>query len=203
MICREGDAAGPIYVICSGSVRAYRRSLTVRDSIQELALLGVGDVVGELAPTLQRLRSATVQALERTGVLVIPADQLVTLVQQHQSLLRVIALALRDRAGLTEDQIHLLSARVGLKLPLDVLANDYPYKPENQPARSFPVPAHDRAIAYPKALTCPSARLGDTTAAIRWFGEALRHPAIKDHANWEHMLREQWLKTRANVDASV
>jgi uncharacterized protein (DUF2225 family) len=43
-----------------------------------------------------------------------------------------------------------------------------------------------------------SARLGDTPAALRWFGEALRHPALKDHPNWERMIREQWAQARAD-----
>jgi uncharacterized protein (DUF2225 family) len=43
-----------------------------------------------------------------------------------------------------------------------------------------------------------SARLGDTEAALRWFGEALRHPALKDHPNWERMLREQWAQARTD-----
>ncbi|HTD77370.1 MAG TPA: DUF2225 domain-containing protein, partial [Chloroflexota bacterium] len=42
-----------------------------------------------------------------------------------------------------------------------------------------------------------SARLGDTPAALRWFEEALRHPALKDHPNWERMLRDQWAQARA------
>jgi uncharacterized protein (DUF2225 family) len=41
-----------------------------------------------------------------------------------------------------------------------------------------------------------SARLGDTPAALRWFGEALRHPNLRDHPNWERMLREQWAQAR-------
>ena len=64
VLCREGDPPGPLYVICSGSVRAYRRSRTEPEAIEELARLGPGDVVGELAPMLRQLRSATVQALD-------------------------------------------------------------------------------------------------------------------------------------------
>ncbi len=46
-----------------------------------------------------------------------------------------------------------------------------------------------------------SARIGDSEAAARWFGEGLRHPALKDHPNWERMLREQWSQARADAAA--
>ena len=46
-----------------------------------------------------------------------------------------------------------------------------------------------------------SASIGDTDSAVRWFGEGLRHPALKDHPNWERMLREQWSQARADAAA--
>jgi CRP/FNR family transcriptional regulator, cyclic AMP receptor protein len=145
VLCREGDPAGPMYVICSGSVRAYRRSLTVRDSMQELARLGRGDVVGELAPMLHRLRSATVQALEPTEVLEIAPDQLRSLARHHQSLLRVIAVALRDRAGLDEEEIDSAAIRAGVIFPVDTLSAT----PTNDAEHPMPVPPHDPTVAYP------------------------------------------------------
>src|ERR1051326_2299244 len=72
VLCREGDPPGPLYVICSGSVRAYRLA---GNSVEELAHLGPGDIVGEMAPILQQARSATVQALEPTEVLEVPVSQ--------------------------------------------------------------------------------------------------------------------------------
>lgn len=124
MLCREGDPAGSMYVICSGSLRAYRRSLAVPDSIQELARLGPGDVVGEMAPILRRLRSATVQAVEPTQLLEIAPEQLRLLAHQHRSLLRVIAVALRDRAGLNQEEMDSAAIRAGVAFPVDVLPTE-------------------------------------------------------------------------------
>src|SRR5438477_10120106 len=104
ILCREGDPAGPLYVICSGAVRAFRRSRTVPNGVEELAQLGPGDIVGGLAPLLNQPRSATIQALQPTKVLEVAADQLGGLAQQHDSLARVITLALKDRAGLSETE---------------------------------------------------------------------------------------------------
>src|SRR5947209_470675 len=159
---REGEPAGPLYVICSGSVRAHRRSLTVPDSIQELAQLGPGEVVGELAPLLRHSRSATVQALEPTAVIEVPADQLGALVRRHEPLLRVIALALRDRAGLSETEIESAVTRVGGTLPREVFMVESP----DAAGGSLPVPPHDRTVAYPKTLTCPACGARFSTLVI-------------------------------------
>jgi uncharacterized protein (DUF2225 family) len=42
-----------------------------------------------------------------------------------------------------------------------------------------------------------SVRLGETPGALRWFGEALRQSALKDHPNWEKVIRDQWAQARA------
>jgi uncharacterized protein (DUF2225 family) len=75
MVVREGDPPGAMYLICSGSVRVYRHDVASVDSTVYLATLGVGDVIGELAPILGQLRSASVQVAAvaaRLG-LVVPA----------------------------------------------------------------------------------------------------------------------------------
>ena len=156
VLCREGDPPGPLYVILSGSVRAYRRSMTTPDAIQELAQLGSGDIVGEMAPLLRQARSATLQAIEPTQVLEIPVDQLGPLAIRHEALLRVITLALRERSGLSDGQIAENAIEAGVPLPPELF--------EMQAAAlngaSLPVPPHDPAICYPKQVTCPAC---DTT----------------------------------------
>src|SRR5947209_263896 len=115
VLCREGDPPGPLYVICSGSVRAYRR---MANSVEELAHLGPGEIVGELAPILQQARTATVQALERTEVLEVPVDKVRGLLQQHQSLLRVLTAALKDRAGLRHAEVEAIVKQQGAGAPV-------------------------------------------------------------------------------------
>jgi len=155
LLVREGDPPGPMYVICSGRVRVYRHDVTSVDSTIDLATLGVGDVIGELAPILGQLRSATVQALELTHVLEIPADHVPNVMQHYQPLLRVVALALRERSELSEEQIAAVAERLGVPLPAELVAAT-----EGEPmARSgqlLPVPAHDTTIAYPKTVDCPA-----------------------------------------------
>jgi uncharacterized protein len=162
VLCREGDPAGPVYVICSGSVRAYRRSMTMPGSIQELAQLGPGDVVGEMAHILGQSRSATVQALEVTQVLEVPPALLGTLLRRHDPLLRVLTLALKDRTGLAESEIEDMAMRVGIQLPRELFANDLPIGPR----ASLPVPPYDPSVVYPKELECPSCGTRFSTLVI-------------------------------------
>jgi uncharacterized protein (DUF2225 family) len=155
LLVREGDAPGPMYVICSGRVRVYRHDVTSVDSTIDLATLGVGDVIGELAPILGQLRSASVQAIEPTQVLEIPADQLQNVMQQYQPLLRVVALALRERSELSDEQITAIAARLGLPLPTE-LAPDTDGEPMAHSGQMLPVPTHDTTITYPKTVDCPA-----------------------------------------------
>jgi uncharacterized protein len=155
VLVREGDPPGAIYVVCAGRLRVFRRDLTAIDRVIDISSVGAGGVIGELGPILGQPRSATVQAVEITQVLEIPADQLPNLVLHHQPLLRVIALALRERTSLPDAEIAELAARVGLILP-PAIAADVP--PVTEPTQGMPVPAYDSALVYPKTLDCPSCR---------------------------------------------
>jgi uncharacterized protein (DUF2225 family) len=42
-----------------------------------------------------------------------------------------------------------------------------------------------------------SLRMGDVQGAVTWFAQALREPKLKEHPNWERMLREQWSAARS------
>jgi uncharacterized protein (DUF2225 family) len=151
VLCREGDPPGPLYVILSGSVRAYRRSLSAPDAVDELATLGPGEVVGELGAMLQHVRNATVRATEATNLLEVPASQVCTLLRQNTSLARVLGEALKERAGLSLAEVQAIVQRQGALLTPDLATGD---EVDNCP-RTFAVPAHDPANFYPKALTCP------------------------------------------------
>jgi uncharacterized protein (DUF2225 family)/CRP-like cAMP-binding protein len=48
-----------------------------------------------------------------------------------------------------------------------------------------------------------SLRLGDVPGAVTWFAQALREPTLKEHPNWERMLREQWSVARSGNGGSV
>jgi uncharacterized protein len=153
-LLREGDPPGAMYVIYSGSVRVYRQD-PAANGVIHVAILGIGDVIGELAPILGQLRSASVEAAEPTQVLEIPADQLSNVMQQYQPLLRVVAVALRERSDKADDQIGELASRLGLVLPPEAATSAVE---DALPSRTHApaAPAHDPRVVFPKAVECPS-----------------------------------------------
>jgi CRP-like cAMP-binding protein len=164
VLLREGDVADVVYVILSGAVRVYRRNgPTNQDAVVELAKLGPGDVIGELAPILGMRRTATVQALEPTQVVTLSIDKLKTLTRQQAPLSRVVALALRERSGLSEEEIVTLAARLGLVLPRAPV----PTEPEvAQNLARLPAPQYDKSVFYTKRLECPACGAQFTTLVV-------------------------------------
>jgi eukaryotic-like serine/threonine-protein kinase len=68
IILREGDIGDAAYMIVSGRCRAYR---TVGGGQETLAVMGGGDVFGEMALLLDEPRAASVEAVDRVTVLVL------------------------------------------------------------------------------------------------------------------------------------
>jgi uncharacterized protein (DUF2225 family) len=150
VLCREGEPPGPAYIICEGRVRVYKRDLTRPDSTVDLAQLGTGDVIGELAPLLKQPRTATVQAIEPTQILEISVEQLGALLQSQAGLQRVIGAALQDRSGLEPERLATIAARLGVTLPEATAA-------DGQRARTIlPPPTFDPELAYAKHVECPA-----------------------------------------------
>lgn len=70
VIIHEGDSGREIYVIIDGKVDVSKES-GVQGEVINLATLGPGDVLGEIAVITNNLRSATVTAIKTTTVLVL------------------------------------------------------------------------------------------------------------------------------------
>jgi serine/threonine-protein kinase len=68
IIIREGDRGDAAYMIVSGKCRAFR---TIGDRQESLAMMGGGDVFGEMALLLEEPRAASVEAVDRVTVLVL------------------------------------------------------------------------------------------------------------------------------------
>jgi serine/threonine-protein kinase len=68
VIIREGDIGDAAYMIVSGRCRAYR---AIGDGQETLAVMGAGDVFGEMALLLDEPRAASVEAVDRVTVLVL------------------------------------------------------------------------------------------------------------------------------------
>src|SRR5690606_38824062 len=68
VIIREGDVGHEAYMIISGRCRVYR---SVDGGEEALLTMGPGDVFGEMALLLDEPRAASVEAVERTSVMVL------------------------------------------------------------------------------------------------------------------------------------
>jgi CRP-like cAMP-binding protein/rhodanese-related sulfurtransferase len=83
MIFRQGDPGDRFYVINAGRVRVFRKGK--RDLKTELIQLGPGDFFGEMALFAGRPRSAYVEAMEETHLIMISKDEFDRIVSDYPS----------------------------------------------------------------------------------------------------------------------
>lgn len=95
VVFREGDRSDTCYVVHVGRARAVHdhgdgRTIT-------LATFGSGDILGELALFEDERRSATVEALEPTGVLAVLGPDMRRLMAEHPQIAMRLLIALARR----------------------------------------------------------------------------------------------------------
>ncbi len=164
VVCREGDPPGPAWIIVSGSVRVYRRDLRTPNAVEELGRLGPGAIFGEMAALLDQPRSATVQAVARTEVLELPSDVVDKLVRNQPALQRVIVHALKERAGLSPQDLAQVAARHGIEPGALAQPGSDPSGPG---AQELPDPPHDPRAVYVKRVPCPACETTFPTLVVK------------------------------------
>jgi uncharacterized protein (DUF2225 family) len=184
-VCQEGDPPGPLYLVCKGAVRVYRHDPAAPESPIELAQLGPGSVIGEIASILNQPRNATVEATEPTQILEVPVDRLGTMTRRQAPLLRVVAHALRERAGVSPEQLVELAAKIGVDLNAAPPVVDEP----RTPAQQLPPPEHDGAILYPKEMTCPACYSTFSALIFRTHKEQPTERASDFHQSYRTVLK--------------
>lgn len=119
LICRENTPGETMYVILSGKVRIF---MTIDAEKIELNILGSGDFCGEMCLLLKGVRTASMEALEDTEVLILNKESLLKKIQKdRQFALRMIttmAKRLKDAQGV-------ISGLEGAKRSLEIM---YGYK---------------------------------------------------------------------------
>jgi CRP-like cAMP-binding protein len=98
-LLRQGQVGSGAYVIVEGSVRVVRGT-------DELATLGPGEFVGELAVIDQQPRFASVQAVEPTRVVAIASWDLLALLESDPALSLNLIKGLVARVRLAGEQHH-------------------------------------------------------------------------------------------------
>lgn len=103
IVFREGDASDTCYVVRSGRARAVREHPGGRTIT--LATFGPGDIFGELAMFEDELRSATVEAVQRTGVVAVLGPDMHRLMAEHPEIAIRLVVALGRRLRETNDRL--------------------------------------------------------------------------------------------------
>ncbi|MEA2140541.1 MAG: family transcriptional regulator, cyclic receptor protein [Solirubrobacteraceae bacterium] len=103
VVFREGDASDTCYVVSDGRARAIRSHTDGRTLT--LATFGPGDFFGELALFEDERRSATVEAIERTGVVAVLGPDMRRLMAEHAEISARLVIALGRRLRETNERL--------------------------------------------------------------------------------------------------
>jgi len=103
IVFREGDASDTCYIVRSGRARAVREHPDGRTIT--LATFGPGDIFGELAMFEDELRSATVEAVQRTNVVAVLGPDMRRLMVEHPQIAIRLVVALGRRLRETNDRL--------------------------------------------------------------------------------------------------
>jgi CRP-like cAMP-binding protein len=103
IVFREGDASDTCYIVRAGRARAVREHSDGRTIT--LATFGPGDIFGELAMFEDELRSATVEAVQRTSVVAVLGPDMRRLMAEHPQISIRLVVALGRRLRETNDRL--------------------------------------------------------------------------------------------------
>jgi CRP/FNR family transcriptional regulator len=103
VVFREGDASDTCYVVRDGRARAVRAHTDGRTLT--LATFGPGDFFGELALFEDERRSATVEAIERTGTVAVLGPDMRRLMAEHAEISARLVIALGRRLRETNERL--------------------------------------------------------------------------------------------------
>ncbi|MBP8644624.1 MAG: cyclic nucleotide-binding domain-containing protein [Syntrophobacteraceae bacterium] len=93
VVIREGDPGDSFFIISSGKVRVFRR--LGEDMETDLAVLGPGDSFGEMALLTGEPRSAYIETLEETHLMVLSKDQFDRILRDCPDVSRAFAKEIR------------------------------------------------------------------------------------------------------------
>jgi CRP/FNR family transcriptional regulator len=103
VVFRDGDHSDTCYIVRSGRARAVREHSDGR--VITLATFGPGDIFGELAMFEDERRSATVEAVEPTGVVAVLGPDMRRLMVEHPGIATRLAIALGRRLRETNERL--------------------------------------------------------------------------------------------------
>lgn len=103
-VFREGQKAEHLYVVQSGKVEITRK---VADDQAVIAVIGPGEVFGEMALLEIRPRRSSARATEPTALLVIPREAVMQSVDAADAIVKKVIQVLLNKLGqMTEAQLR-------------------------------------------------------------------------------------------------
>lgn len=120
MIVRAGDEGNSAFLIQSGQVRVF---IMQGDKKVELAMLGPGQIFGEMALVFDERRTASVEATEETNLIVITRQTLEEKLRRSDPTIRAIVPMLMKR--ILQSNNSLLSHHADVRMLVDVVRNIY------------------------------------------------------------------------------
>lgn len=132
IIFREGEETDGVYLVTEGLIKAYKMSLDGRE--KTLAIFTRGDILGEMTLFDNSLRSATVEALQASSVMVIPRHDFERLLKEIPALAMNVIRVLADRLRQADEEIKnllFLNARSRVSLYLLQLAEQHIQEQKN------------------------------------------------------------------------
>ena len=103
----QDDLTDNAYIICSGVVRVYR--LSEEGEEINIAIIGAGEIVGELSLLDDKPRSAYVETIQETKALVFSKHEFLSLLTEHPliavNLLKALATRIRENSTRLESLI--------------------------------------------------------------------------------------------------
>jgi CRP-like cAMP-binding protein len=103
ILCREGDAGQEMFIIQKGKVRVKKK---VGKGEKVLAELSDGEFIGEMALLLGMDRSATVEVLEDSKVLVVGPDTFESLLKNSPEIAMKMLKKMAQRLRALDDQLE-------------------------------------------------------------------------------------------------
>jgi len=173
LVVREGDPAGPLFIVEEGRLRAFQESA---DGRHDIRYLRSGDFFGELSLYLGLPRSASVEALERCRLLRLDQRSFEALLAEHEEF--------RARV---QERVKLYERGRAPALPLDfaeLLPADASEAAlvEQEPDADDPA----RGVALAELLEAdaadgagPARRLGAERGTRRWFRRRPPFPLVR------------------------
>lgn len=119
-IIREGDSGNCAFLVQSGKVRVYVQH---DDKDVELAKLGPGQIFGEMALVFDEKRSATVQAIEDSVLVVITRQTLDDKLRKSDPTVRAIVPMLMKR--IIQTNSALINRHGDIKILVETVQNIY------------------------------------------------------------------------------